>query len=62
MTSAPLELLLHNPPIPSTLSPLSFASMRVLPHPSTSPLLPHHSRFPYVGASSLPRTKDLPSH
>jgi hypothetical protein len=50
--------LLCKPPIPYPLPP---ASMRLFPHPPT------HSHLstlasPYTGASSLHRTKDLPSH
>ena len=49
----PATPLAHPPPL---------ASMRVLPH---SPI--HHSclttlEFPYIGASSLHKTKGLPSH
>ena len=43
---------LHNPAIPLPLPP---TSMKVLTHP----LPPHH---PITGASSLHRTKGLPSH
>ena len=45
---------------PYSIPPPS-ASMRVLPHPPTHSCLPTLA-FPYTGASSLHRTKDLPSH
>jgi hypothetical protein len=45
----------------SALSPLLFASLRVLPHPSTLSL-PTAPALPYAGASNLHRTKGLPSH
>ena len=45
-------------PCPITPPP---ASMRVLPHPPTHSLLTDLA-FPYTGASSLHRTKDLSSH
>ena len=40
---------------------LSPASMRVFLHPPTHSCLPT-LKFPYTGASSLPRTKGLSSH
>ena len=48
---------------PQTLHPipLFFASKRVLPHPHTHSCLTLLAS-PYAGASSLHRTKNLPSH
>ena len=57
-----LSLFLASPlktshPIPF---PLPFAFKRVLPHPSTHASLTHLVAH-YTGATSLQRTKDLPS-
>ena len=55
---SPFPVTLHKPLIPC---PLPFASMRVLPYPLTDSFLTTLESL-YAGASSLHRTKDLPSH
>ena len=49
------------PPKPPSLILPPPASMRVLPHPPTHSWLTSIA-FLYTGATSLHRTKDLPSH
>ena len=57
----PSQLLLQKHPIPSSIFPLYFTSMRVLLYPLTH--LKHTTiAFPYAGESSLHMKMGLPSH
>jgi hypothetical protein len=55
--SPPSQSTLHK----SSISPPSLLPLRDAP-PLTHPLLPHPSSIPLLGATSLHRTKHLPSH